>query len=50
MVDFLENQESNTAGRHFIGARTLAKLPRNLLESSNRKAHWLSSGTWRTGT
>ena len=35
--------------RHSIGARTMKKLPRSLLESSNLRARWLLSGTWRTG-
>ena len=49
LVRSLENQELNALCRHSIGARTMRKPPKNLRESSNPKALWLLSGTWRTG-
>lgn len=50
LVRSFGNQEPNTVCRHSIGARIMKKPPTNLLESSNPKARWLSSGTWKTGT
>ena len=50
LVSSLENQDLNALDRHSIGAQTTRKPPKNLRESSDHKARWLLSGTWRMGT